>query len=296
MKHRAMWAAFVLIVFAALAAAQEQYLDVYIAQVKPEKRADFDAINKKLVAANRQNKGDEWLAMETVYGPMNRVTFVSVRNSYDAAEKGSDSFSAAVEKALGKPGSEKLFQDFNQTLANSRSELRRRRWELGSNAPTDAAAMAKMLGESRWLRTTVVHVRPGQGPTFEALLKDIKTAREKNSPDVTTLVSQGVAGQEGSIYYVTQLAKSMAGFDSVPTLQKVLGDEGYAHYLKSASEIVENTETVINHFLPELSNPPADVVAAAPDYWTPKAIVAKTAPAKKSVVNASQTSKEDEKK
>jgi hypothetical protein len=296
MKHRAMWAAFVLIVFAALAAAQDQYLDVYIAQVKPEKRADFDAINKKLVAANRQNKGDEWLAMETVYGPMNRVTFVSVRNSYDAAEKGSDSFSAAVEKALGKPGSEKLFQDFNQTLANSRSELRRRRWELGSNAPTDAAAMAKMLGESRWLRTTVVHVRPGQGPTFEALLKDIKTAREKNSPDVTTLVSQGVAGQEGSIYYVTQLAKSMAGFDSVPTLQKVLGDEGYAHYLKSVSEIVENTETVINHFLPELSNPPADVVAAAPDYWTPKAIVAKTAPAKKSVVNASQTSKEDEKK
>jgi hypothetical protein len=296
MKHRAMWAAFVLIVFAALAAAQDQYLDVYIAQVKPDKRADFDAINKKLVAANRQNKGDEWMAMETVYGPMNRVTFVSMRNSYDAAEKGSDAFTSAVEKALGKPGSEKLFQDFSQTLANSRAELRKRRWDLSSNAPGDAAAMAKMLGESRWLRTTAVHVRPGQGPTFEALLKDIKAAREKNSPDVTTLVSQGVAGQEGSIYYVTQLAKSMAAFDSSPTLQKVLGDEGYAHYLKSASEIVENTETVINHFLPELSNPPADVVAAAPDYWTPKATVAKTAPAKKSVVNASQTSKDEEKK
>jgi len=286
----------VLIVFAALAAAQDQYLDVYIAQVKPDKRADFDAINKKLVAANRQNKGDEWMAMETVYGPMNRVTFISMRNSYDAAEKGGDSFNAAVEKALGKPGSEKVFQDFSQTLANSRSELRKRRWDLSSNAPGDAASMAKMLGESRWLRTTVVHVRPGQGLTFEALLKDIKAAREKNSPDVTTLVSQGVAGQEGSIYYVTQLAKSMAGFDSSPTLQKVLGDEGYAHYLKSASEIVENTETVINHFLPELSNPPADVVAAAPDYWTPKAIVAKTAPAKKSVVNAAATSKEGEKK
>ena len=145
MKHRAMWAAFVLIVFAALAAAQDQYLDVYIAQVKPDKRADFDAINKKLVAANRQNKGDEWMAMETVYGPMNRVTFISMRNSYDAAEKGGDSFNAAVEKALGKPGSEKVFQDFSQTLANSRSELRKRRWDLSSNAPGDAASMAKML-------------------------------------------------------------------------------------------------------------------------------------------------------
>ena len=135
MKHRAMWAALVLIVFATLAVAQDQYLDVYIAQVKPEKRADFDAINKKLVTANRQNKGDEWLAMETAYGPMNRVTFVSMRNSYDAAEKGGDAFTSAVEKALGKPGSEKLFQDFSQTLANSRAELRKRRWDLSSNAP-----------------------------------------------------------------------------------------------------------------------------------------------------------------
>lgn len=298
MRQRATWTALVLMLLVAFVAvqAQEQYLDVFVAQVKPEKRADFDAINKKIAIANRDNKGDEWLAMETVYGPMNRVTFVSMRDSYGATEKAGQAFDAAVQKSLGKPGSEKLFQDFNQTLVSSRSELRRRRWDLSSNAPSDAAAMAKMLGESRWLRTTIVHVRPGQGPSFEALLKDVKTAREKNSPDVTTLVSQSVAGGEGSTYYVTQLAKSMAAFDSIPTLQKVLGDEGYAHYLKAASEIVENTESVISHFLPELSNAPADVVAAAPDYWTPKAVVAKAAPTKKSVVNAAETTKEDTKK
>jgi len=298
MRQRATWTALVVMLLVAFAAvhAQDQYLDVYTAQVKPEKRADFDATNKKLAAANRQNKGDEWLAMETAYGPMNRVTFVSMRDSYGAAEKGGDAFTAAVEKSLGKAASEKLFQDFNQTLASSRSEIRKRRWDLSSNAPSDAAAMAKMLGESRWLRTTIIHVRPGQGPAYEALLKDIKTAREKSSPDVTILVSQAVAGQEGGVFYVTQLAKSMATFDSSPSLQKVLGDEGYAHYLKAASEIVANTESVINHFLPELSNPPANVVAAAPDYWAPKAIVAKAAPAKKSVVNAAETAKEETKK
>jgi len=264
--------------------------------VKPEKRADFDAISKKMVAANRQNKGDEWLAMETVYGPMNRITMVSMRGSYGDTEKGSDAFDAAMQKSLGKAATEKLFQDFNQCLVSSRSELRKRRWDLGSNPPADGAAMAKMLGESRWLRTTIIHVKPGQGPAFEALLKDVKAAREKNSPDVTTLVSQTVAGAEGTIYYVTTFAKSMAGFDSIAPLQKVLGEEGYAHYLKTGSEIVENTETVISHFLPELSNPPADVVAAAPDYWNPKPVVAKAATPKKSVVNAAETSKADEKK
>jgi|SRR5215469_11278986 len=298
MKHRAMWTAIAVILLAAFAVAQapDQYLDVYVAQVKPEKRADFDAIAKKMVAANRQNKGDEWLTMETVYGPMNRVTWVSMRGSYADTEKGGDAFDAAVQKSLGKAAAEKLFQDFNQCVVSSRSELRKRRWDLGSNPPADGAALAKMLGESRWLRTTIIHVKPGQGPAFEDLLKEIKTAREKNSPDVTTLVSQTVAGAEGTIYYVTTFEKSMAGFDSIPPLQKVLGEEGFAHFQKVGSEIVENTETVINHFLPELSNPPADVVAAAPEYWNPKPVVAKAAMPKKSVVNAAETSKAEDKK
>jgi antibiotic biosynthesis monooxygenase (ABM) superfamily enzyme len=296
MKQRATWVAFALIVFASLAAAQEQYLDVYIAQVRPEKRADFDAITKKIVSANRQNKGDLWLTMETVYGPMNRVTFISTRNSYAEAEQGSTAFDDAIQKTFGKAASEKIYQDYSQCVASTRSELRKRRWDLSSNPPVDGAAMSKMLGESRWLRTNIIQVRPGRGLEFEALLKEIKAAREKNSPDVTTLVSQSEAGQEGSTYYVTMLQKSLGGFDSLTTLAKVLGEEGYAHYLKVGSEIVENTESVINHFLPELSNPPAAVVAAAPDFWTPKAVVAKAAPAKKSVVNASETSKVEEKK
>lgn len=298
MKQRAMWTAIAVILLAAFALAQapDQYLDVYTVQVKPEKRTDFDAIAKKMVAANRQNKGDEWLAMETVYGPMNRVTMVSMRGSYGDTEKGSDAFDAAMQKSVGKPGMEKLFQDFNQCIVSARSELRKRRWDLSSNAPADGAALAKMLGESRWLRTAVIHVKPGQGPAIEGVLKEIKAAREKDSPDVISLVSQSVAGQEGTVYYVTTFEKSMAGFDSIPPLQKVLGEEGYAHFLKVGSENLENTETVINHFLPELSNPSADVVAVAPDYWNPKPVLAKAATPKKSIVNAAESSKMEEKK
>lgn len=298
MKQRASWITAAVILMAALAAAQtqEQYLDVYIAQVKPEKRADFDAISKKIAIANRQNKGDLWLAMETMYGPNNRISFISTRQGYGDTEKGSTAFEEAMQKAFGKAAAEKIYQDFNQCVTNTRTELRRRRWDLGSNPPADPAALAKMIGESRWLRTTMIHVRPGQGPAFEALLKDIKAAREKNSPDVTTLVSQSEAGQEGTIFYVTTLQKSMGGFDSVAPLRKVLGDEGYAQYLKTGSEIIEKTETVINRFLPELSSPPPDVIAASPDYWNPKQVVAAKAPTpKKSVVNAAETAKEEKK-
>jgi antibiotic biosynthesis monooxygenase (ABM) superfamily enzyme len=298
MKRKALWAAVAVVLLAAVAfgQAQEQYLDVYIAQVKPEKRADFDAINKRMVAANRQAKGDTWIAMESVYGRGDRVTFISMRNSYADADKGSEMFNQALQKTYGKAAADKMEQDFGQCLANSRTELRRRRWDLSSNAPADAAAMAKMLANTRFLRTTTVRVKPGQVAAFEALLKDLKTAREKASPPQTALVSQAVAGQEGTVFYVTSLQNSMAGFDAIPSLQQILGEEGYEKFLKSNADVVESTETVINHFLPELSNAPEEVVAGAPDYWRPKTTMAARAGAAKSAaVNAAETGKVDDK-
>jgi hypothetical protein len=298
MKRKALWTAVAVVLLAAVAfgQTQEQYLDVYIAQVKPEKRADFDAINKKMAAANRQNKGDSWIAMETVYGRGDRVTFTSMRNSYADADKGSQMFEQALQKTYGKAAADKMGQDFEQCVASVRTEYRRRRWDLSSSAPADAAAMAKMLGNARWLRTTAVHVKPGQVAAFEGLLKDLKTAREKASPPQTALVSQAVAGQEGTVFYVTSLQTSMAGFDAIPTVPQLLGEEGYAKYLKTSAEVVESTETVINRFLPELSNAPEEVVAAAPDYWRPKAtMAAKASPAKSAVVNAGETGKAEDK-
>ena len=66
-----------------------------------------------------------------------------------------------------------------------------------------------------------------------------------------------------------------------------------ATYLKTTADVIADTQTVINRMLPDLSNAPADVIAASPAYWTPKTTVAK---AKPPAVNASSTAKMDEKK
>ena len=293
MKRKSAWTAAALLLLAALAVAQtqEQYLDVYTAQVKPEKRTEFDAITKQMVTANRKN-GDTWLTTETVYGPLDRVTFISMRSSFSDIDKATGAFMGSMEKALGKAGTDKLFQEFSQCVVSTRTEFRRRRWDLSSNVPSDPAAQMKLIGDARWLRTTVVHVKPGQTAAFEALLKDVKAAREKASPPQTALVSQAVAGQEGTVFYVTVPQSSLSGFDAIPTAQQLLGDEGYAKYLKTVADTVESSETLINRFLPELSNASADVVAAAPDYWTPKPVVAAKAKTKGAVVNAAEKDKQ----
>lgn len=302
MQRRAIWTMFSLVLLMSLAVGQaqqaaEDYLDVTILQVKPEKRMEFDAIAKKIGAANRQNKGDTWLAMETVYGPGGRVSFVSQRHSYGDVEAAIQTFMGALEKTYGKAAADKLFQDANQCIISSRSEIRRRRWDLSSNAPTDPAAYAKLIAESRWLRTTTVHVRPGEIADFEAQLKDLKAAREKASPPLTVLVSQAVAGQEGTVFYVTTLESSLAGFDHLPSLQQTLGEDGYAKFLKTNLAAVSDTETVINRFLPELSNPPEEIASLAPDFWRAKAATALNAKAKTGKapkVNAAEKSKVEE--
>jgi len=266
--------------------------------VKPEKRAEFDALIKQMVAANRKNQGDTWLSMETAYGPGNRVTFISTRPSYAEIEKATAIFNGAMEKTYGKAAADKMDQEFSQYIVSSRSEIRRRRWDLSSNAPSDPAAYAKLLGGTRWLRTTVVHLKPGQIDSFEGLAKDVKAARDKSSPPQTVFVSQAVAGQEGTVFYVTTLQNSLAGFDGLPSMQQILGDEGYQKFLKTNAEAISGTETVINRFLPEISNAPEQIVAVAPDYWRPKAaeaINAKAHTGKAPVVPASTTTKIEEK-
>lgn len=256
---------------AAIGQNPEGYLDVFVVKVKPEKRAEFDAINKKMVEMNRRNKGDHWLASETMYGETNTVYFTSQRQNYGDVEKAFDAFFGALSKPGGAAGAAKIFQEFNNTIISGRSELRRRRFDLSSASAGDAASVAKLVAQARFIRTTMVRVRPGRLGDYQEQSRAIKAAFEKaNSPQVT-LVSQSAVGTPGTVFYISQLGKSLADFDPTsPTLQQALGHEGFEKYVRTLAESVLSSETIINRYLPELSNPPQEIVMANPDFWKPK--------------------------
>lgn len=254
--------------------AQGDYLDVYVVKVKPEKLADFQAVARKFAEANRQS-GDRWLALESVYGEANTYVFTSIRQSYADIDKANDAFMAAVSKAYGQGGFDKAMNDFNACIVSARSEFRKRRWDLSRKAPQDPAAYAKLIGESRLLRTTAVHIKPGHVPDFEALLKEMKTAWEANPNTQPVLISQVVDGGEGSTFYISTLRTNFGGFDKTPTTKEILGEEGYKRFTQISQEAVEGSASGIYRFSAELSSPPQEVVAVAPDFWQPKAVVAR---------------------
>ncbi len=274
--RRAFWALAVAVCLGAPVTlhAQGDYLDVFVVKVKPEKVTEYEALTKKFVDANRRYNGDRWIAMETVYGEGNVYQFTSTRKDYADVEKTLEAEMAAVNKALGKEAAQKMMQDFSNCTVWTRSELRKRRWDLSRKAPQDPEAYAKLIGESRLLRTTAVHIRPGHVPEFEALLKDMKEAGEKNPEAPTVLVSQVIEGSKGTIFYVTTLRSNMGGFDHNPTAKEILGEEGYKKFQQINAEAVEVADSTLFRFNPDLSNPPEEVAKVAMDFWHPRATVA----------------------
>jgi hypothetical protein len=251
-------------------AQQTQYLDILVVKVKPERRADFDALNKRFVEANRNNQGDTWLALSTEYGENNTVSFVSARANYAGIDQGYEAFMNAVNKALGPAEGKRALQDFNSMIESSRGELRKRRPDLSMNYPDDPAQWARFVGESRWVRVSTVRIRPGHSLDYEAELRRIKEAYEKSSQRITLAVSQGMEGTQGPVYYVAAYGKNLGSFDGMPGLREALGEEAFQRYLKVASELISESHSELLRYLPELSNAPKEVMAAAPDFWNPK--------------------------
>jgi len=274
--RKALWAPVVVLCLAAAPVAvqaQGDYLDVLVVKVKPEKVTDYEALTKKFADANRRFNGDRWIAMETVYGEGNVYQFTSTRKDYADIDKINEAGMLAANKAFGKDAAQKMGQDWTNCLVWSRTELRHRRWDLSRKAPKDAEAYAKFIGESRLLRSTAVHIRPGRVADFEALMKDVKEAGEKNPDTAPVFVSQVVEGGKGATFYLSTLRSSMGGFDHNPTAKEILGDEGFKKLQQIVAETYETTESTLYRFVPELSNPPDDVAKVASDFWRPKALV-----------------------
>ena len=263
---------FIVLSLAGSAHAQmtNDYLDVGIVTVKPEKRGEFEAIIKKMVDGNRKNQGDHWLTTEMMFGPGNTFTYVSPRQNYAGVEQGYGSFMGAMQKSLGAAGSAKLMQDFSNCLSSTRGEFRRRRWDLSANAPTSESGMNQLVGQARWLRTAIIRVRPGRGRDYEEQLRTIKQARERAATKAPTLVSQSVAGQSPTIFYITNVVGSLGALDAIPPLPELLGEEGYRNYQKTVSEVVLAVEINVSRIVPELSHLNEATVSVAPEFWRPK--------------------------
>ena len=258
----------------AAAQPRPKYQDVMIAKVKPEKRADFEALVRKAVDANRRYKGDHWITFGTVYGDGGTVTFVSPRTGMGDVEKSYGDFMRSLKEAFG-PASEKLGHDFDACLEQSRSEIRTYRWDLSRGVPEDLAEFHRLVGKTRWVRTVDVHVRRPKVMNFEALVAEVGDAMQRKTPEAVTLVSTSMVGGDGGVhFYISSLLRSLGELDSRPPMREALGEELFGKFQRMNAEDVAAVRQTISRVMPGLSNPPEDIVNVSRDFWMPKAMTA----------------------
>ena len=183
-------------------------LSIFSAQVKPDKTGEFDTMVKRLVDANRKHNGSNWIALAVEQGPGFTINFVSRHDSYAAMEKSDNAFVAAIAAVTGGPaGVPAFFREIDKTLTGSRSEVRMRRPDLSANLPSAEEGM-KAVGKMRYLRTSVVRLRPGYVRDYEEQIK-LLAAGTKN----TVYVSRSTLGTDGIIYYISRYLNSLAELD-----------------------------------------------------------------------------------
>ena len=138
-----------LLVAGSAAAQKNEYLDIVVMKVKPEKRRQFDALMKRVADANRRAKGDVWLSLSTEYGEQNTITLAARRGSYADIDHGFEAFDGALNKAFNREGAEKILAEIDTCLLGSVGVIRRRRWDLSINPPDSAEAYVKVTGQAR---------------------------------------------------------------------------------------------------------------------------------------------------
>ncbi len=255
-----------------LAAQPEGYVDYDMVHVKPGKRMEFDAINRRLAEMNRKN-GDHWTAMENIYGDSNAVYFVSTRPTFAAAAQGIRNFENAVTNAVGAAGMHKLFNDFDATVESEQESIFHRRWDLSTEVPSDAGALAKVIGEARWVRMVTIYTQPGRALDFEAQERLNKEANERANAGIPFWVMQSVAGAATGVYRIVNLMKSLDEMDKLKSVQQARGDS-YPAFMKTEAETVARVDIAIGRVVPELSNPPDDIANVDTSFWRPKVAAA----------------------
>jgi hypothetical protein len=138
------------------------------------------------------------------------------------------------------------------------------------------------IGEYRYFMVDTVHVKPGHSEHFGNIRKMINAAHEKAGIDEHMIVYSALAGAPFGTYIVFQPVKSLKEFDGMTkthgkgsAYQETIGDEGRKKLDEFNLNALNKYERNWVAFSPEMSYMPADVVATAPDFWTPKAMVAK---------------------
>ena len=266
-----------------LALAQERapsgppkVIQIYREEVKPGKGAAHEKMEAAWPRAFANAKSPtHYLAITSVTGP-SEAWFVTGFDSLAAWEK--DRLETEKNTALTTQ-LDQLGEKDGELLSGARSIVANYREDLSYRPGVN-------LGQMRYFYLTTFRIRPGHEQDFLDANKIIREAHEKADVPEHWAVFQVISGLPNGTYLTFQPLKSLSEVDAFPqthgkAYKDATGEEGRKKLRELASAGTLNSENSIFLFSPTMSYASKELIAADPDFWTPKALVAaESAPAR----------------
>ncbi|MDP8981335.1 MAG: hypothetical protein M3O35_12180 [Acidobacteriota bacterium] len=213
------------------------YITIY--KVKPEKRLEFEGIQKEVSAAYKQAGVPFRAVWQTTFGDINEYVSASPLVNFAAMDGDSP-----LVKALGKDKSADLLRRSAATL-NSATRV-------ATMTRADLSTGAGRSGPPAYAVIILTHVASGRALEYEAWLKsDYVPAFKKGGGEY--YVEQAVFGGGPDLYVSASPIPNMATLDGGPPTWKSVGVAGAAKMQAKMAGIITSLELSVSRFRTELS-------------------------------------------
>ena len=134
------------------------------------------------------------------------------------------------------------------------------------------------MPQMRYFQINTVRVRPGHEEEWMEARRILVNALKKANIPAPSIVYGITSGMPNGTFLVFTPRKSLAEMDPNPdrtrAVQEAMGEDNTKKRRKLISDSVISTETSLYAFSPRMSYVAKEWVAAAPDFWAPKEMVA----------------------
>lgn len=252
-----------------------------------------------VAAVGRANAPVHRVALTPVSGDDNVVLYLAAYGSFADVETALKKMDEAqATNAAFKADVDRIVREGADQHTSQRTAYFTLRTDLSYHPRS-----AQEVGRSRFISIGTTRIKPGRVPDYVDYIKALNAAREKIGADVHTAVYQVFSGAPNGTFLTFISMRSLSEIDearqrieqSQKALDEALGGPDVVKQRRMLiSEIVADGYNTIYAMDPSLSRPNAVIVAADPDFWTPKPAATKALAAKKEAPKAKEEAKAKE--
>jgi len=225
------------------AEAQAGWLSINIVRVKADMLTQYQEFaRKETIPALKKGGVKERQAWGTgVFGESYEFVYVTPIESFAQYDG-----PGPLVKALGEEGARAYGEKARRFILSSHT--------FGVQTRPDLSLMGNMTGPPKLAVINSIHVLPGKGPAFEALLKGDVLPAVKKAGVTNYFVSQTVFGGDPNEYVTLALMDSFAEIGKgSPVARGMGGQAAFNRWAVKVGGIIASQERSVGRYLPDLS-------------------------------------------